>query len=449
MDKMLDINYIKENKEKVEKIMSQRKITGVDVDKLLKTYDSYLDLLRKVELHRSLRNKLSADIPKVKNSEKSKLIEEATKLKAELLDMEKQLNDLKIEMDKTLPYIPNVVSDEMPVGKDEHDNVIVKVWNPKGGYYKAEEKFTYDDTLYAPKEEFPHKDHIELGESLDIIDTEQSGKVSGSRFCYLKNEAVILQDAISELLKKELQRRGFAPMIPPLLVKERSLFGTSHFPEGRSQVYKIENENVEEQNDLFLVGSAEPTNFSYFMDKTLQKEELPIKVYAQTTCFRSEVGSWGKDVRGIKRVHQFDKLEMNAVCTEEQERAVFDEFIKINEWLFQKLEVPYRIVNKCTGDCGYNASYFQYDVEVWRPKEREYMEAGTDTMTTDYQARRLNIRYKDGEKTKFVRTVNDTGIAFGRTIIAILENLQQKDGSVKVPKSLHKYSGFKKILPKK
>lgn len=137
------------------------------------------------------------------------------------------------------------------------------------------------------------------------------------------------------------------------------------------------------------------------------------------------------------------------MCTEEQERAVFDEFIKINEWLFQKLEVPYRIVNKCTGDCGYNASYFQYDVEVWRPKEREYMEAGTDTMTTDYQARRLNIRYKDGEKTKFVRTVNDTGIAFGRTIIAILENLQQKDGSVKVPKSLHKYSGFKKILPKK
>ena len=198
-----------------------------------------------------------------------------------------------------------------------------------------------------------------------------------------------------------------------------------------------------------MVGSSEPSNFSYFMDKVLKEEDLPIKIYAQTTCFRSEVGSWGKDVRGIKRVHQFDKLEMNAVCTEEQERKVFDEFLEINEWLFQQLEIPYRVVNKCTGDCGYNASYFQYDIEVWRPAEREYMEAGTNTMTTDYQARRLNIKYKSENGIKFARTVNDTGVAFGRAIIAILENHQEKDGMVNVPLSLQRFTGFKKITLKK
>jgi len=231
------------------------------------------------------------------------------------------------------------------------------------------------------------------------------------------------------------------------MVKERSLFGTSHFPEGRDQVYKISNDNIEEGNDLFLIGSAEPTNFSYFMDKVLDKDDLPAKVYAQTTCFRSEVGSWGKDVRGIKRVHQFDKLEMNCVCTEEQEREVFDEFLEINEWLYQKLEIPYRVVNKCTGDCGYNASYFQYDIEGWRPSEKEYMELGTNTMTTDYQARRLNIKYRDGNELKFARTVNDTG-ASTRPLIVLLENHQQEDGSIDIPEALQKYTGFGRILSK-
>ncbi|MFH1898978.1 MAG: serine--tRNA ligase [Patescibacteria group bacterium] len=449
MNRMLDINYIKQNRDEVKKVIVSRKAKGVDVEKLLEIHEKYIDVLKKVETLRNLRNNISSDISKAKESEKGGLISKATEMKTELSDMEKELDELRKEIDEMLPLIPNVVSKEMPVGKDEHDNLIVKVWNPRKGYLKMKDSLPYDDVSYAPGEEFPYKDHIEIGEKLDIIDVEQSGKVSGSRFCYLKNEATVLQDAISSLLKKELLRRKFIPMVPPLLVKERSLFGTSHFPEGRSQVYEVKNENVEEGSSLFLVGSAEPSNFSYFMDKVLKKEELPIKIYAQTTCFRSEVGSWGKDVRGIKRVHQFDKLEMNCVCTEEQEREVFDEFMEINEWLFQKLEIPYRVVNKCTGDCGYNASYFQYDVEAWRPKEKEYMEVGTDTMTTDYQARRLNIKYKDGNGTKLARTVNDTGAAFGRIIIAILENHQQKDGSVNIPKALQKYSGFKRILPKK
>ena len=446
---MLDINYIKKNSEKVKQVIEQRGVRGVDIDKLLHTHDEYLDVLQNVEKLRNLRNEISSKVSMSGGAEREDLMSRAISTKKSLSLLEKKMDELKNKIDEVLPFIPNIVSEEMPVGKDEHDNLIIKVWNPDVGYLDIKEPMRYDDISYAPKEYFTHRDHVDLGESLDIIDVKQSGKVSGSRFCYLKNEAAIIQDAISSMLKEELLKRGFSPMIPPLLVKERSLFGTSHFPEGRSQVYEIKSENIEEGEPLFLVGSSEPSNFSYFMDKVLKEEDLPIKIYAQTTCFRSEVGSWGKDVRGIKRVHQFDKLEMNAVCTEEQERKIFDEFLEINEWLFQKLEIPYRVVNKCTGDCGYNASYFQYDIEVWRPAEKEYMEAGTNTMTTDYQARRLNIKYKSEKGIKFARTVNDTGVAFGRAIIAILENHQEKDGMVNVPLSLQRFTGFKKITLKK
>jgi seryl-tRNA synthetase len=445
---MLDLNFIKENKEKVSATLKSRNLAKkVDLEGFLSDYEAYLSLLKNVETHRSLRNKLSEDISKVVSGEKEKLIAEATEVKKELQETEDELNKLKAKIDEQLQYIPNVNSEKMPIGKGEADNLVTKVWLPGKGYLEIEGR-PYEDNSYMSKVSFVHKDHIELGALLDVIDVEQSSKVSGSRFCYIKNELAIVQDAISFILKKKLLEKGFNPLIPPILVKERSLFGTSHFPEGKNQVYKIESSNVEEENELYLVGSSEPTNFSYFMDKILDISDLPIKVYAQTSCFRSEVGSWGKDVRGIKRVHQFDKLEMNAVCAEGQDEEVFDEFLSINEWLFQQLEIPYRLVNKCSGDCGYNASHYQFDIEVWRPGEKEFMEAGTDTMTTDYQARRLNIRYKDGNKIKIARTVNDTGVAFGRALIAILENHQNEDGSINLPKSLVSYTGFDKIAPK-
>ncbi len=444
---MLDINYIKKNSDYVKKVISQKGVKGVDVDKLLEIYDQYLETLKKVENLRNSRNLVSSEISKVGADEREALISKASKIKEELSSCESDLTELKNKIDGLLPFIPNVVSEEMPVGKDEHDNLIVKVWDPASGYLKIENHLNYDDLSYAPEIKFLPKDHIELGKNLDIIDIEQSGKVSGSRFYYLKGEAVIVLEAIFSLLKSELRKRGYTPLIPPIMVKERSLFGTSHFPEGRDQVYKVSSDNIEGGDELFLIGSAEPANFSYFMDKVLKKEDLPVKVYAQTSCFRSEVGSWGKDVRGIKRVHQFDKLEMNCVCTEEQEREVFEEFLEINEWLFQQLKIPYRVVNKCTGDCGYNASYFQYDVEAWRPNEKEYMELGTNTMTTDYQARRLNIKYRDIDGLKYARTVNDTG-ASTRPLIVLLENHQQEDGSIIIPEALHPYTGFKTILPR-
>jgi seryl-tRNA synthetase len=198
-----------------------------------------------------------------------------------------------------------------------------------------------------------------------------------------------------------------------------------------------------------LIGSSEPTNFSYFADRTLDAEELPVKLFAYTACFRSEAGSWGKDVKGIKRVHQFDKIEMNAVCLPGQSEAIYAELAEINEWLLQQLQLPYRIVEKCTGDAGYLASHRQCDMEVWMSGSREYMEVMTDTNTTDYQARRLNIRYKGGKERGFCHTVNDTGCAMGRLLIAILDNYQQSDGSVQVPEVLRAVLGKDLLTAKK
>lgn len=442
---MLDLNYIKENKAKVAESIKTRKLSVViDLEGLLKNYDAYLGYLKSVEFSRNQRNLLSEKISKADAVSRAALLTEAGEIKARLQEEEKQLDILKKKIDEVLQYIPNVNSEDMPLGKGEEDNVIIKVWNPGEGYYKEGNVFTYNDYSYAPKEKFPHKDHVEIGERLGLLDLEQSGKVSGSRFYYLKDEAVLVLEAIFSLLRNKLVQMGYHPLISPALVKERSLFGTSHFPEHKEQVYKIENKNVEEGSELYLLGSSETANFSYFMDKILDKGELPYKVFARSTCFRSEVGSWGKDVRGMKRVHQFDKLEMNAVCAEGQDRQIFDEFLETNEWLYQQLELPYRVVNKCSGDCGYSASYFQYDVEVWRPGINEYMELGTNTMTTDYQARRLNIRYRNGNKTMFARTVNDTG-ASTRPLIALLENHQNEDGSISIPKALVPYTGFDKI----
>jgi seryl-tRNA synthetase len=296
--------------------------------------------------------------------------------------------------------------------------------------------------------EFEAKPHADLASALGV-DTLQASQVSGSRFAYLKGDVALMQYALQQLLANEMLRRGYEMMVPPLLVRERTLYGTSHFPEGRDQVYAIQTDNVEDGAQLFLVGSSEPTNFSYFMDRTLDEAELPVKVFAYTTCFRSEAGSWGKDVKGIKRVHQFDKLEMNAVCAPDQSEAIYEEFGQINEWLLQQLQLPYRMVAKCAGDAGYLATHRQRDGEVWMPATGEFMEVMTDTNTTDYQARRMNIRFRPtaGGGLQFCHTVNDTGCAIGRMLIAIIENDQQADGSVTVPEALRGVIGKDRITP--
>jgi seryl-tRNA synthetase len=290
--------------------------------------------------------------------------------------------------------------------------------------------------------------HLDVGESLGIIDMPQGAKVAGSRFAYLMGDAMLLQNAIIQLLSQKLLASDFTWIDPPLLVRERVLFGTSHFPEGRDQVYQISQEHLEDRQSLYLVGSSEPSLFAYGMDRTFTQDELPLKMFAVTPCFRSEVGSWGRDVRGIKRVHQFTKLEMDVICTPMQSDAIFEALRGYNEWFLQELGLPYRVIRKCTGDCGYLATYQQYDLEVWMPSQSAFMETMTDTHATDFQARRLNIRVLDADGSRILaHTVNDTGVAIGRMIAAILDNYQQPDGTVIVPEALRPWIGRDVLVP--
>src|SRR3989344_4657131 len=290
---MLDIKFIRENKEVVANAIKNKGVKGVDLEKLLELDELRTSLITRTEEKRNLRNQLSKDVSNAKDKKaKDELIKEATYIKEDIQKLEVELAEVTAQFEGILIRVPNVHSPEMPVGKGEEDDVIIKAWLPERGYIELKDN-SYANADYIPETEFIHNDHIELGAALDLIDVEQSAKVSGSRFCYLKNEAVLLQDAVSMLLKSHLHQKGYMPIIPPVLVKERALFGTSHFPEGKDQVYKIENFNVEEGNELYLVGSSEPVNFAYFMDKTFEAAQLPIKLYAQTSCFRSEVGSWG------------------------------------------------------------------------------------------------------------------------------------------------------------
>lgn len=440
---MLDPRTVRENPERLKQILLQR-----NVDPRRASVDRWLELDAE---RRGLQTRLDAlnaekkKIAAIGKSDPQAARAKGQALREELRQVEQVLSRVTEAWTAQLEWFPNWIDPEMPVGAGEEDNIEEAVWIPGQGYLPAAQlgkgysarRHMPAAPIHAPSTTFTPLHYSDLGERLGGIDSLQGGKVSGSRFAYILGDVAMLQIAIQRLLTDELIRRHYVPLFPPLLVRERSLYGTSHFPEQRDQVYEIKTDNVEEALPLFLVGSSEPTNFSYFMDRTLEEEALPYRVFAMTPCFRSEAGSWGKDVRGIKRVHQFDKIEMNAVCTELQSEEIYEEFRAVNEWLLQQLELPYRIVDKCTGDAGYLATFRQRDVEVWMSGSGEFMEVMTDTHTSDYQARRLNIRYRSAaDGLRYCHTVNDTGCAMGRMLIAILDNYQQPDGSVTVPEAL-------------
>ncbi|MBI3559049.1 serine--tRNA ligase [Candidatus Gottesmanbacteria bacterium] len=444
---MLDIKFICENPEKVKQNILNRRVDPkkADVDKLMLLDGRKIKLNSEIEQLRAAKNKFASELKdeKLRTPEK---IEEGKKIKEGIEILEKELREVEQEWQEIMDWIPNILADDVPVGKDENDNLEIKAWTSESGYFSKEKLGLKDfSKKWMPTLNFSGKDHVALGKNLGIIDVEQSAKTSGSRFAYLKDDLVVMQYALFDLLfKKLITDYKFHPMIVPLLVKEKVLYGTSHLPEGRDQVYKIENANVEENKDLFLVGSSEPPLFSYFMDKTVDKKDLPYKMCAYSSCFRSEVGSWGKDVRGIKRVHQFDKLEIDVVCSPEDSQKIFDELLEINEWFFQSLKLPYHQILKCTGDSGYSASHRQVDTEVWLPSQKEFIEVGTDTNALDFQARRLNIKCED---KRYAHTVNDTGCPMGRVLIAIIDNYQDADGSVTVPEVLQNYVGKKILTP--
>ena len=452
---MIDVREIRANPERLREIIRLRKVdtTKADLERWLELdarrrhLQSTLEELNAEKKKLARLGKTDADSARIRGQE----------LRQKSRELEEEIAHITQEWQAILDWFPNWSHPDMPKGEGEADNVEESAWIPGIGYLHPSQlgKGAHTSPLmpqkpcHADASDFTPLHHAELGQKLGGIDIAQGGKVSGSRFVYLLGDIALMQLALHQLVVEKLLREGYQPMIPPLLVRERSLYGTSHFPEGREQVYAIERHNVEEGYQLFLVGSSEPANFSYFMDRTLDETELPVKIFAATPCFRSEAGSWGKDVKGIKRVHQFDKIEINAVCTPEQSMDIYEEFRGINEWLLQTLELPYHIVDKCTSDAGYLATHRQRDVEVWLSGTREFMEVMTNTNTSDYQARRLNIRYKSANGgSRFCHTVNDTCCAMGRMLIAIIDNYQQKDGSVKVPEVLRPMMKKDSIRPK-
>ena len=435
---MLDAKFVREN---LDAVIENCRLRGIDPEKTgLLEFETVsaqrAKLLQSVEGQRAARNELAKQAATDESARA-----ESKRLKVELAEAESDLAEAEARYQEILSWIPNMAAEDVPVGQSEADNVEVAAWSPERGEITQQQIEQAGGAAELMPASSGQKDHLEIGRALGIIDNEQSAVVSGARFTYLRGAAVLIQNAVHQLLAEKLLADGFVPVVPPLLVREGALFGSSHFPGDRDQVYAIAGENVEEQNQLYLVGSAEPSLFAYYQDKTLTEEDLPIRMYALTTCFRSEAGSWGKDVRGIKRVHQFDKLEMVTITTPDQARETLEYLRGINEWLLQTLQIPYRILDMCTADLGYFAAAKKYDVEAWLPSSGEFIELMSDSHTTDYQARRLNMRLKMNDGAMLhPHTLNDTGAAMGRLLIAIIEHWQQPDGSLKIPDALRPFT---------
>ena len=341
--------------------------------------------------------------------------------------MDKQVVEQEAKIRDYLLKLPNLLDDSVPVGKDSNDNITIKKWGS------------------PPQFSFPIKNHIDLALSLDQIDMERAGKVSGSRFFYLKNEVAMLDMALMSFAIEELSKKGYTPVIPPYLMKHEAYEGVTSLADFVDVLYKVENE------DLYLIATSEHPLAAMFMNETLKLDDLPVKLAGISTCFRKEAGAHGKDTRGIFRTHQFNKIEQFIFCKPEDSKKLQEELLENAELLLQKLGLPYRVVNVCTGDIGTVAAK-KYDIEAWMPAQNGYREVVSCSNCTDYQARRLGVRYreKEGAPPKgHVHTLNSTAIATGRTIVALLESNQNEDGSINIPEALRKYIGNREKICRK
>lgn len=436
---MLDINFIRENAKKIKKAIKDKGI-DLDLNKLLAIDKKRRGIIGTVDADRAKQHKISDQTrTATKLADKKKFIAKAKQLKTKIDNTEVEFNKVKLAYDSLMVKVPTVPSLDSPVGKDERSNKVV--------YIKGK----------IPKFKFKPKNHIELGDSLNIIDLERGVKIGGYRSYYIKNEgALILMGLMMHALNK-LVKKGFQPMIPPTLVKGFALFGSGYFkgldynPE-IDEIYQVASPDKElsgtvSKEKKFLVGTAEPSLLAYYSNEVLKEKDLPIKICGFSQCYRSEIGSYGKDTKGIYRVHEFMKVEqviLSKASIAETEKLQ-KEMINISEELHKELGLPYRKLQICTGDMG-AGKYRMFDLESWMPGLNRWGETGSASNFLDWQSRRLNVKYVDqkGEK-KFVYMLNNTALATPRTFIAILENYQQKDGSVLVPKVLQKYVGKRVI----
>lgn len=442
---MLDLKFIRENPQVVQKAAKDKGI-DIDIRHVLEIDGKYKELSISVQKLREERNKFS----------KAQNIEEGKRVKNELEIKEHALKSVEQELNEWLLKIPNLPKADVKVGQDESENEVLR-----------------KHMLPSPFS-FAPKDHLDLGEALDIIDVKRAAKVSGTRFAYLKNEGALLEFALVQLALDVLTKKDFIPIIPPVLFSRSVAIGLGYFQGKDNEEYywvsdrEFKSSNPEHHHGYYLVGTAEHTIVTMYKDEVFNENQLPRRYLGFSSAFRREAGSWGKDTRGIFRVHQFDKLEMVSFTTPFESDKEQDRLLSLAEVLMQKLEIPYQVVKMCTGDLGFPTAR-KYDIEAWIPSQNRYRETHSISTTTDFQARRLNIKYEarsktisksDGAKIEIsepvhpptklhVHILNGTAFAIGRTIVAIIENYQQEDGSVIVPEALRKYVGFSKITPNK
>ncbi len=423
---MIDLKHLRENTAFYEKGFAKKRVK-VDVKKLLKLDDAHRAALQRVEAMRAERNEVSKAIPTFKDKEKQAKIAEMKKLGDKLAEADDELNKKFEQLKALTDTLPNLPHESVPEGEDETKNQVVRtVGKP---------------TKFA----FKPKDHIELGKALDLIDLETGAEVSGARFYYLKNELVLLEFALINWLMQKFTAKGFTPVTVPMLVREPMMYATGFFPADKNEIYHVNPA----EDDLYLVGTSEVPMAGLHMGKPLAADQLPRRYIGYSSCFRREAGSYGKDTKGILRVHQFEKVEMFSFCHPDCSLEEHEFLLSLEEEILQELGLPYQVVNICGGDLGAPAAK-KFDCEVWIPSENRYRELTSCSNCTDFQARRGNIKYKGEKGAEFLHTLNGTAMASTRTLIAILENFQTAEGTVKIPAALHPYlpQGLTTIKPK-
>lgn len=418
---MLDQQILRNNLDALKDNLERRGL-NIDVDFLVQQDEKKRAIKFEAEKARSEQKNIGKEISQSEGTKKEELLKKASVLSENVkLLNEKYETEEKLFLEQWIK-IPNLVDETSPTGATDQDNKEIK----KVGEIKEIENI---------------KNHLEIGESLNLIDVEKAAEVSGSRFSYIFGDLVKIELNLVSWVLEKLSSREFTPTVPPVLVREEALFGTGFFPDDAEQVYEIP------KDDLFLVGTSEVPLAALHANEILDLETLPLRYAGFSTCFRREAGTYGKDTTGIFRVHQFDKVEMFSFCNPEKSKDEHEYLLSIEEEILQELEIPYRVVDVCTGDLGASAAK-KYDIEAWIPSQQSYREVTSCSNTTDFQARRLNIRTKIDGNTTTMHTLNGTALAVGRILIALIENNQKKDGSVEFSDSLAKILGVKKLSQK-
>ncbi|MFK7779530.1 MAG: serine--tRNA ligase [Candidatus Gracilibacteria bacterium] len=416
---MLNIKVIRNSPDLVKDSIKKRNV-DLDLDKFLEIDSKKLELLVKVDELRAIKNKVSKEIPTLSNDKKGAKIAEMKKLGEDLNILEEKQKEVEVIWFDMYCRIPNLLDETAAIGDTDEDNGL-------------------DSTFLEPtKFDFEPKEHWEIGEKKGWIDIEKGSEISGARFWYLKGDLVLMQFAIINFVISKLVAKGFEPILPPVLVREKAMFGTGFFPAGEDGIYSVNPG----EDDLFLVGTSEVPVTSYHAGETLDLEK-PKMYIAYSPCFRREAGSAGKDTKGILRGHQFDKVEMVVFCKPEESQKMHDFMVEIEEDVWKTLNIPYNKMNVCSGDLG-NPAMKKFDLEAWMPGQQKFREVTSCSNIGEYQSRRLGIKYKDNDgKSKYVHTLNGTVTALGRCLIAIIENYQTAEGNVKIPEVLVPFMGGK------